>query len=709
MKNANKGGAFQGKNVAPIKIMLCVLSLLLSALSSSLAHAEQSLSFRLASTFIDAEPLELSVADRQWLDERPALRVGVAAADYEPIDIASDRNRYQGVSADYLSLIGSKLNARMQVRGFARSEDAVSALRDGMIDIITSANGFERGFNELRLSAGYMSDRSVVVGRGTGRGLTHELHGKKVVVLDGYTDRRAVQVAYPQSEIIIAPSLFSAMEAVSHGEVDAFIGNDVVARSYMALRPHLGLQVLFDSSLPQNSFSFAVRKNDVRLLSLINTALASVEPAVKREVLGRWTLGLGADVANQRIALSRIERDWISRHPVVTVASGQHPPYIYRDKSGQWVGLNVDILNRISRLTGLQFIHEEVPSIEQTYRLLRSGQAQMNTSLAENAERRELLDFSYSFGGNSWVFVVRAGTSSPHSLQELEGRTLALPARHALEDTIRRDYPGVGLRLVASYAEARRLVASGAAAATIQNEAGAHLEPPGKLKVGRSVEGWWSPDRFSVIKSQPELLSIINKSLEEFPVFEMRAIRLKWLSAVVPKPSLWSQIPVWFYWGLSIALLLGVFSVHCNSRLKVQIQQRLKAEEALRDQLAFKHALLDGMPNPVYVRDLKGRLISCNRSYEESLGVSFEQMNGRRLIDVELIPREIAEQLHGDYIKLLETKKPIFVERNMQLLGKQINTWQWTVPFYGANGEVQGLLGGWVDISERKQLKTLHE
>ena len=185
----------------------------------------------------------------------------------------------------------------------------------------------------------------------------------------------------------------------------------------------------------------------------------------------------------------------------------------------------------------------------------------------------------------------------------------------------------------------------------------------------------------------------------------MRAIRSKWLSALAPQPSIWSRVPSWVYWLLVLAVLMGIVSLVSSSRLKVQINQRLKAEEALRDQLAFKHALLDGIPNPIYVRDLKGRLILCNRSYEQSLGVSFEQMNGRRLIDIELIPREISEQLHGDYLKLLETRQPIFADRSMPLPGKHVDVWQWTVPFYRADGELQGLLGGWTDVTESKRLE----
>lgn len=681
------------------------MAFLLILVFARAAVAAQSLPFTLTAPFLASPDLPLEVSDRQWLDQRKVLRVGIAIADYEPIDITSDRNRYQGISADYLGLVGDQLNISMQVTGFAQREEAIDALRNGSIDILTSANGFERGVKGLAFSTEYMPDRSIVVGRGNDLSPSLSLAGKKVVLLDGYADSDVVHRAYPQSEIIIAPNLYSALEALSQGEADVFIGNEVIVRSYIALRPYLGLQIKFESVLPPVGFAFAVRAQEQRLLGLIDRALASIDPAVCREVTGRWTVGLGADLAGQRISLTGAERRWIVKHPSVTVSTTQHPPYIYKDRNGQWVGLNIDVLARISRMTGLQFIHREVPSTQQSIDALRTGMADMNTTLAENPERRRFLDFTYSFGGNSWVFVVRSDSSSNVSLASLEGRVLALPARHALEDQIRREYPQIQLKLANTYDQARSMVESGVADATIQNEAGAYLFPSGELKVARSVDGKWSPDRFSVVKSQPELLGILNKALEEFPVAELRSIRVKWLGSTLPQPSLWNRIPQWVIWAVILALLTGLVSLLWSSRLKAQIRQRLRVERQLSDQLAFKRALLDGIPNPIYVRDLKGRLISCNRSYEESFGVSFEQLNGRRLTDVDLIPRSVAEQMHADYVKLLEDHQPIFADRTMELYGKRVDAWQWTVPFFGADGQLQGLLGGWIDITERKRLE----
>ncbi|WXF88559.1 transporter substrate-binding domain-containing protein [Pseudomonas syringae pv. atrofaciens] len=678
---------------------------LLALIFAGAANAAQSLPFSLTAPFVGSADLALKDQDRAWLDQRKVLRVGIAIADYEPIDITSDRNRYQGISADYLGLVSDQLNLPVQVTGYAKRDEAIQALRGGKIDLLTSANGFERGVKGLSFSTEYMPDRSVVVGRGNDLSPPSNLAGKKVVLLDGYADSEVLHRVYPDSQIIIAPNLYSALEALSQGEVDVFIGNEVIVRAYTALRPYLGLHIKFESRLPPVGFSFAVRGDEQRLLTFINRALDSIAPSTSREVLGRWTMGLGADVEGQRIRLTSAERRWLLKHPSVTIATVQHPPYIYKDKNGHWVGLNADVLSRISRMTGLQFVHQELSSTQLSIDMLRAGQADMNTTLAENTERRRFLDFTYSFGGNSWMFVVRSDRSSHISLDSLTGKVLALPARHALEDLIRREHPLIQLRLVDTYDQARALVESGAADATIQNEVGAYLFPSGQLKVARSVEGQWSPDRFSVIKTQPELLGILNKALEEFPVAELRSIRLKWLGSALPQPSLWGRIPPWVFWVVSLALLIGLVSLTWSSRLKVQIRQRQRVQRQLNDQLAFKHALLDGIPNPIYVRDLKGRLISCNRSYEQSLGISFEQMNGRRLTDVNLIPRALAEQMHTDYLTLLENHQPVFSDRTIELPGKRMDVWQWTVPFFAADGQLQGLLGGWIDITERKQLE----
>ena len=683
---------------------LCTL-LLLAYLWSQASQGAERLPFTLAPPFLSQQALALEPLERKWLDDRSVLRVGIAIADYEPIDITSDRNRYQGISADYLSIVGARLATQVRVLGFAKREQAVAALQAGEIDLLTNANGYERGITGLAFTRDYMPDRAVVVGRGADLSFSSSLESKRIALLDGYADAATVHRAYPGSEVILAPTLYSAMEALVHGDVDAFIGNEIIVRSYTALRPFLNLQIKFESLLPSTGISFAVRSDNTLLRTLLDRALGDLDESLNREVLRRWTSGLGAELEGQRIRLSADEQQWVRRHAQVTVASTHHPPYIFKDENGQWAGLNIDVLERISRMTGIDFVHQSMPSTQAVLETLNTGKAEMNTTLAETPGRRMFLGFSYAYGGNNWVYVVRADDASPLTLDEMSGKVLAMPMRHALLEFIQNRYPNVRLQLVPTYSDARRLVETGHAQATIQNEAGAWGYPPGNLKVGRIVDGLWSPDRFAVLKAQPELLSILNKALDEFPVAEMRAIRMKWLGTMLPQPSIWQRIPQWVHWTYGIAIVLGLVSFLWQNRLNGLIAQRQRIEEQLHDQQAFTQALLQGLPDPIYVRDLQGRLVSCNGRYEASIGISYEQMSGRRVIDVDLIPREQAEQMHADDMALLRTREAVLADSVLVLADRRIDTRQWRAPFYRADGQLQGVLGGWTDISELKRLE----
>ncbi|VVN85395.1 transporter substrate-binding domain-containing protein [Pseudomonas fluorescens] len=410
-------------------------------------------------------------------------------------------------------------------------------------------------------------------------------------------------------------------------------------------------------------------------------------------------------IADKRPRLDAAELEWIREHPQVIVASLQYPLYLFKDKRGQWAGWNSDILKRISSLTGLQFIHEETFSNAQMLELLESGKADMSTTLAVNDERKAFLSFSHAFGGSGWVFVIRADDSPWISLEQLAGRVLALPERHALEAGIKADYPDIRLRLVKTYAEARALVESGEADVTIENETGAQLYPRGQLKVGSRVEGKWASDHLAIRKSQPQLLSILNKALDAFTAAELQAIRQKWVGSITPAApaSLWQRVSRWVCWGAVIAMVSGLISLVWNRRLKLQVQQRLKVERQLKDQLAFEQVLLNAFPDPVFVRDLQARLVMCNKSYEERLSVRQDQIQGRRLTEVDVFPRETAEQLHGELMEQLKTQKTRFVNRQLRLKTGVMNVYQWTVPFYSAEGQLRGLLGGWIDFNERKE------
>lgn len=683
--------------------MLFALLIVLVSVSA-VSHAAQGLPFKLPKSFIELPPLKIDRAQQQWLEKRGPLRVGITLGGYAPIDTVTDRNRYQGISADYLSLVRDKLGATVEVLGFSKRDQAVAALLSGKIDILASANGYERGIEGMIFSTEYMADHSVIVGRADDTAAGKEWDGKRVGFLEGEVDEKVADAFYPQSEVILTPTLHSALEALSEGDLDALVGNEVIIRAFKTARPYTGLRIVGDSALPVSGFTFAIRRDDPQLLALIDRALSSVDDTVARLILSRWTTGLGGGLGQQHIKLLPEEQAWIKQNPVVIVASQQYPPYVFKGAGKGWDGLNVDILERISRMTGLQFVHQESFSTVQTLEMLKSGKAQMNTTLSKNAERQTFLNFTYSYGGAPWVFVVGNNDVRLSSLAHLSGQVLALPAKHALEPLIRRDYPEINLRMVDNYIQARHLVERGDAIATIQNETQAYLHLAKRLKVGRSVDGQWSSDNFSVSTQSPELLDILNKGLEALPVAEMQALRIKWLHKVGKETadSAGFSAP-WVYAMMAVTIALGVMLVVWNRRLAKRLRLEQWVESNLRKHHEFQQRCFDAIPCPVFVKGLEAQMITCNRTYEEYFSTRLELISGRVMTEADFFPADVAEQFHTEIMSVLRNRKPFYQKRSEAFKTLNTEVYCWIVPFYSDCGQLEGVVGGWFDLSAQKK------
>ncbi|MNG06907.1 Virulence sensor protein BvgS precursor [compost metagenome] len=150
-----------------------------------------------------------------------------------------------------------------------------------------------------------------------------------------------------------------------------------------------------------------------------------------------------------------------------------------------------------------------------------------------------------------------------------------------------------------------------------------------------------------------------------------------------------------------VVVVFGLLSLLWNRRLQIQIDQRLKAEAVLKDQLMLQRALMDAIPDPIFIRDLEGRLIMCNKSYEDQFATRFEKLRGTRLTDSAAFPPATAELLHGEVMEQLRTGQSRFVDRQLMFSSGLREIYHWSVPFYGADGQLRGILGGWTDAGRR--------
>jgi two-component system sensor histidine kinase EvgS len=147
-----------------------------------------------------------------------------------------------------------------------------------------------------------------------------------------------------------------------------------------------------------------------------------------------------------------------------------------------------------------------------------------------------------------------------------------------------------------------------------------------------------------------------------------------------------------------------------NLGLRRQMAERLKAQKALSDQLVFMKVLVDGTPHPIYVRDRQGLLLTCNRAYLQVMQIELDQVQGKGLIEANILAQEDAWNYKRIHQATLASGEPSFDNFTMTVKGKTYHIYHWALPYRDSDGTMTGVIGGWIDLTEQQHLQhALHQ
>lgn len=148
---------------------------------------------------------------------------------------------------------------------------------------------------------------------------------------------------------------------------------------------------------------------------------------------------------------------------------------------------------------------------------------------------------------------------------------------------------------------------------------------------------------------------------------------------------------------LTMIALVSVFAV--GMALLWRAMKRV--EDANENQLKLQQTLIDTIPYPVYIKDLDGRYLCCNRSFEFYGGFAQNDVIGKTARDI--WPAELAEGYVQQDLELLRNPgMHVYESRLMDTHGVLHDVIFNKATYEGSNGAVAGLVGIIVDITERK-------
>ena len=195
------------------------------------------------------------------------------------------------------------------------------------------------------------------------------------------------------------------------------------------------------------------------------------------------------------------------------------------------------------------------------------------------------------------------------------------------------------------------------------------------------------------------------------------AIVFSGLSAAVRfDPSLADRLPaslVPFIGGpllgelAALAAFLG-FGLFYEGTMRRSLAELDRAESETRDGanrldalLTMQNALIETLPIPVYIKDLDRRFIGCNKAFADSLGRAKGDIMGKRTEDFSR--PDLAELYGRTDDQLLATLEPLHFTGDVAAAdGRVLPTEQYKAVYRGLDGRPAGIVGAFVDVSERK-------
>jgi two-component system sensor histidine kinase EvgS len=639
---------------------------------------------------------------RHWLAARQTLRLGVTVNGYEPLELVRGQS-VRGITADYLTIIGTSLGLKVEVQIYPDWTTALAALSSGEVDVLGRGSSYEQQLPGLLLSQPYTLNQPVLVGRSGDLGDESLLSSGRLAAVDGYAPLSELAEHFPHPQDVYT-TVREALHAVEYRN-DRWLVCDAATVAYhlsLGELPSLRMRPL--NQWQEVGYSFVFRADDSQLRLLFNRVLDAIPRLAQADILGYW--GVSARFESALASVYTPEQlEWLASRPEVkVVVNGGEPPYSFYDDEGNFRGLIADLLAEIADRSGLHFKVVQRSSLNEVVQALRDRAADMTATLLPTPERKMFLTYTDSYMNSSFA-LIGARDSPIKKLADLQGARIAVLNNSAVINFIHDNYPHIKLVTSDSYLTTLMAVANGDAEAAIL------LLPVSRyminqyfakeLRVINSLSQIQASFSFAVDNNNVMLSSVMQASLDQLEPRFIGSLVERWQNSLPAESSVWGGYKQNLRWILELGGIAFLLFLIWQTYLYFN---RVK-EKSKKAHQEFRSALLDGIPQSVVVRDLEGRFVLCNQTFYGVFGLHPDQVIGRRWSEIAGLDPAYNAVQDQSYQTLLTTNVAVDGQQIELKIGSEIFTFrQWAVPHRGGDGRTVGLLMGWVDVSATQRL-----
>ncbi|MEO5376700.1 MAG: transporter substrate-binding domain-containing protein [Magnetococcus sp. DMHC-6] len=234
------------------------------------------------------DKIHLNAEEKEWIKQHSKITFS-GAADRPPFEFVQD-NKYSGMAADFISVIGSLTGLIMAPDLSHTWPDGVeAAAKLGKIDLLPVVMRLDTGEETLQLTDPYIAFPVVVIMHHDAAFISglDDLTEQKVGVVQGDPIAKKLAKSHANLHLVQMKTVSDALKALEKGQIDAYVENLAVATYTMNHLKMNQLQVMAPTPY-QITLSMGVRPDWPQLRSILQKVIANIPIREKNAIRNAW-------------------------------------------------------------------------------------------------------------------------------------------------------------------------------------------------------------------------------------------------------------------------------------------------------------------------------------------------------------------------------------------------------------------------------------
>ncbi len=389
---------------------------------------------------------------------------------------------------------------------------------------------------------------------------------------------------------------------------------------------------------------------------------------------------------------------------ISVVIDDNYPPFAFREKSGELVGISIDQWKLWEKKTGIK-VNIKGMQWSSAFETIDSGSAEVIDSIFKTEARQKKYLFTEPYAVIEVPVFFHRDISGIRSLDSLFGFRIGVKKGDACIEVLKKH----GITEMQEYSDYSEIIAEAAAGMI---KVFCVDKPPAIYYLNkRKIE---SDFRYSmnlytgafhraVNKNRPDLLALVENGFKSISPREYKKIDVAWRgSEIVSRKELFVFFSIFV--GLSMFVFMVLFV--WNKSLKSEVDKKTKEIKNTLDELKLSEnrfkAMFESSFDLIGLLSTDGSLIDANERSLDIFNGKFEDLKGIKIWDV---PWWDANDYDSEQLKLGVTEasqgKTFRYETNIRFSdGRDIKADVSISPIFGSGGKVQMLMAEARDITD---------